>query len=136
VQGFQVSGPPWINEQRFDIQAKKDLPATEPEMRRMMRTLLAERFKLVLHRETKVTPALILTVAKSGLKIEESTGGAASSFRTATLVLTAENMPIGEMTSSWDAFCGCLWSDRGDQQPSMFCVRTSTSTARVNQNYR
>jgi uncharacterized protein (TIGR03435 family) len=55
--------------------------------------------KLALHRETKVMPALILTVAKSGLKIKESTGGA-SSFRTATIVLTAENMPIGEMTES------------------------------------
>jgi uncharacterized protein (TIGR03435 family) len=48
-----VSGPDWLNTTRFDIVAKAGAPAKEPEMKKMMQTLLADRFKLELHRQTK-----------------------------------------------------------------------------------
>src|ERR1017187_7791620 len=52
VRTDQVSGPEYLRT-KFDIVAKTSAPSTEGEMRRMMQTLLADRFKLVLHREVK-----------------------------------------------------------------------------------
>src|SRR5689334_10668616 len=51
VLDVQVSGPDWLNTSRFDIIAKAGTPAKEPEMQRMMQTLLADRFKLEVHHQ-------------------------------------------------------------------------------------
>ncbi len=53
VEAYQVSGPDWMPATRFDIVAKADTPATDDEMRVMMQTLLANRFKLTVHREKR-----------------------------------------------------------------------------------
>src|SRR5262249_13244830 len=66
VQRFQVSGPGWLGETSFDIAAKAGRPANEEELRAMMRSLLAERFQLTFHRESKEMQALVLTVGKNG----------------------------------------------------------------------
>jgi uncharacterized protein (TIGR03435 family) len=59
--------PEWVSQERYDIQArseKKD--PTKDEMRLMMRALLAERFKLAVHTETKEVPVFALTVVRPG----------------------------------------------------------------------
>jgi uncharacterized protein (TIGR03435 family) len=53
VRDFQVTGPDWLDQVGFDIAAKAEGGAKESELRRMLRTLLAERFKLETHRERK-----------------------------------------------------------------------------------
>src|SRR5947209_11232252 len=53
VKEMQVNGPAWIDEARYDVVAKSGGPASEEELRPMLRTLLAERCKLVSHRLTK-----------------------------------------------------------------------------------
>ena len=72
-------GPEWLNERRFDIQAKFDVskyPNPTPEQRRtMLQQLLADRFKLVVHHETKEFPLYELVVAKNGPKFEETKPG-------------------------------------------------------------
>ena len=69
--GYQVSGPQWLREERFDVVAKTDNPsAGEDEMRPMLQGLLAERFRLTLDRETRQLPAYVLAVAKNGPKLE------------------------------------------------------------------
>ena len=65
VRSDQVSGPDWLR-RKFDIVAKTSAPSTEGEMRRMMQTLLASRFKLVLHRETKQLDVYEMRIAKHG----------------------------------------------------------------------
>jgi uncharacterized protein (TIGR03435 family) len=69
-------GPEWLNERRFDIQAKYDVseyPKPTPQQRRaMLQQLLADRFKLVVHHETKEFPLYDLVVAKNGPKFSES----------------------------------------------------------------
>jgi uncharacterized protein (TIGR03435 family) len=71
IHDFQVSGGPgWINSDRYNIEAKAEAPpAFNQEYRvlqlRRLQTLLQDRFKLVLHRETKELPVYELTVAKS-----------------------------------------------------------------------
>lgn len=71
LKDYQVSGPDWINTERFDVVAKLPEGAKESDIPAMMQTLLAERFKLTVHRETKELPAYALMVAKGGVKMKE-----------------------------------------------------------------
>lgn len=73
VFDYQVSGPGWITDQRYDISAKAGSPVPEDELRLMLRTLLAERFQLVIHRQTKEMQAYVVVVGKNGHKMTEST---------------------------------------------------------------
>jgi uncharacterized protein (TIGR03435 family) len=66
IQPSQHSGgPDWLGLDRYDIVAKADGNATDAEMKRMAQTLLAERFKLKFHRETRTAPAIVLSVGKT-----------------------------------------------------------------------
>ena len=71
-------GPKWIGEDRFDIVAKAPAGAPDNTLRSMMKTLLADRFRLVTHREDKPMPAYVLTVEKSAEPLAQSAGGGAS----------------------------------------------------------
>jgi uncharacterized protein (TIGR03435 family) len=64
VQEF-VGGPGWINTERFDIEGKAEGTPTQEQMREMLRSLLADRFTLVVHRETRPMPAYALTLARA-----------------------------------------------------------------------
>ena len=57
---------------RYDISAKAGGAVSEDQLRLMLQALLAERFKLTLHRETKELPAYLLVAAKGGIKFHES----------------------------------------------------------------
>ena len=72
LQGIQISGPSWLDDNRYDIVAKAAGETPTDRQRIMMQTLLAARFKLAYHRETKEMPAYVLTVAKSGHKLKPS----------------------------------------------------------------
>jgi uncharacterized protein (TIGR03435 family) len=61
-----AGGPDWQNDDGFDVEAKAERPFTSAEERNaMLRALLADRFKLVAHREQHETPSTMLTVARS-----------------------------------------------------------------------
>jgi uncharacterized protein (TIGR03435 family) len=69
VQASQVvGGPAWINSEGYDIEAKPEDATDRKRMWLMLQTLLADRFKLALHRETRELPVYALTVTRSGLK--------------------------------------------------------------------
>lgn len=72
VKGFQVTGPAWLDSQRFDIVAKVPQGATKEQFRQMLQNLLAERFKMVIHKETKEVPVYEMLEGKSGVKMKES----------------------------------------------------------------
>jgi len=74
MQAIQVSGPGWLESDRFDINAKSSGPVPTERLRQMTQTLLAERFKLTFHKETKEMPAYVVTVAKGGHKLKQSEG--------------------------------------------------------------
>ncbi len=73
-----VAGPAWINTQRFDIEAKSesaldtqpkyDSAAARQQKRQMVQSLLADRFHLVFHHDTRELPIYALEVAKAGPK--------------------------------------------------------------------
>ena len=67
VQPYQIVGASgWMESQRFDLMAKPDHKPKEGELDLMFQALLADRFGLVIHRETKELPIYGLVVAKSG----------------------------------------------------------------------
>jgi len=66
---YMLAGPDWLGSERFDIQATFPPATGQEQMRQMMQTLLRDRFKLALHRETKQLPMYALVVAKGGPKI-------------------------------------------------------------------
>src|ERR1700685_3548945 len=62
-------GPSWMEDDRYDIVAKAEGNATSAQMKLMTRTLLADRFKLKFHRETREVPVLILSLGKTAPKL-------------------------------------------------------------------
>jgi bla regulator protein BlaR1 len=72
VKSYQISGPAWLNSEKYDIIAKATAPVPNDQLMRMLQTLLADRFKLALHRETKELPVYVLVQGKSAPKFHES----------------------------------------------------------------
>jgi uncharacterized protein (TIGR03435 family) len=88
IQAFQISGAPsWITSARYDILAKPAHPdgptdmqhlsdeqirVMQDHLRTRVRALLADRFHLVLHRDTKEFPVYLLVTAKGGSKLRET----------------------------------------------------------------
>jgi len=69
LEDYQVSGgPAWIDSARFDVEAKSTDNANRDRLLLMLRTSLAARFKLAVHRETRELAIYALVVAKSGPK--------------------------------------------------------------------
>lgn len=67
-----LGGPKWVGEVGYDIVAKADQPAGEPELLTMLQPLLADRFRLQLHHETRMVPGYTLTAEKGGIKATPS----------------------------------------------------------------
>lgn len=72
VPGFRISGPSWLSSERFNIVAKVPAGASETQFRAMLRNLLAERFELVAHTESRQVPAFTLAIDSGGLKMKAS----------------------------------------------------------------
>ncbi len=72
VKRYQLSGPGWMNETRWDISAK--IPEGQPDDRapEMMQNLLAERFKLAIHREFREQSVYALVIGNGKLMIKEA----------------------------------------------------------------
>jgi uncharacterized protein (TIGR03435 family) len=91
VRDFQVSGGPgWMGTERFDVMARPDADAAvdgqvdfakmndaqrktmRDQISERLRALLADRFQLVVHKETKDQPIYALVVSKNGPKLQET----------------------------------------------------------------
>jgi uncharacterized protein (TIGR03435 family) len=72
VKRFQLVGPSWLNETRWDIVAKIPEGQLANQAPEMMQGLLAERFKLSIHRENREQSVYALIVGRGGLKIKEA----------------------------------------------------------------
>src|SRR5689334_1861616 len=70
VKDYQVSGPDWMDSERFDVTATHPPNTPREQVQAMLQTLLEDRFKMTVHKEKKVLPAYALTVAKGGPKFQ------------------------------------------------------------------
>ena len=66
----QVIAPDWAESQHFSVAAKLPAGATQADVPEMLRSMLTARFHLAYHMEVKNTPALVLTLAKSGIRAD------------------------------------------------------------------
>jgi uncharacterized protein (TIGR03435 family) len=70
IQPSQHSdGPPWMASERYDIVAKAEGKATDDQMKLMMQTLIADRFKLKIHHDTKEMNVLVMSLGKGAPKL-------------------------------------------------------------------
>lgn len=66
-----LSGPAWLDLDRFDISARAPRTTSPDDVKLMLQTLLAERFHLVLHKDTHSLPAYVMSIAKGGPKLKQ-----------------------------------------------------------------
>ena len=78
LKRFTLTAPDWLDSLRFDITAKVGGNVKQEEMRLMLQSLLAERFQLKAHRESKEMSAYALLPAKSGFKLKPAEGNGSS----------------------------------------------------------
>ena len=99
VSEFQVTGPDWLDSERYEIAGKAPGPATEEQLRLMMQTLLRERFKLALHRQTKELSAYVLVVGKNGLKVQETKteGETSIDINQRQLSVSVQRAPVSQL---------------------------------------
>ncbi len=77
VKPHQVSGPAWMTTETYDIQAKLPEGGRRDQVPAMLQTLLAQRFGLRVHRETREFNVYALVVDKSGPRMKPSSAGEA-----------------------------------------------------------
>jgi uncharacterized protein (TIGR03435 family) len=85
IQPFQISGgPAWLESEHFDVSAKAESVAKPDEMAQMLQGLLADRFQLMMHHETRELSIYSLVTAKKdgklGPKLTESKAGGCAQF--------------------------------------------------------
>ncbi|MBS1854947.1 MAG: TIGR03435 family protein [Acidobacteria bacterium] len=100
VQESLVTGPDWMGDARFDIVAKAAAPADEDHLRAMMQALLADRFKVAAHRQTKEMQVYVLEPGKSGAKVHasESQGEASIQPDPRTMTVTVQRAGVSQLT--------------------------------------
>jgi uncharacterized protein (TIGR03435 family) len=71
IHDYQLSGgPSWAHRTYYEIEGRTQEPATPKEMRALLQGLLANRFQLKFHRETKEMPVYAMVVGSSGPKLQ------------------------------------------------------------------
>jgi uncharacterized protein (TIGR03435 family) len=100
IKPFQITGgPSWLDSAPYDIEAKPDNPANAPPWQQMLQALLADRFQLKFHRETKELPVLALVLARKDGKL----GPNLTQWKEGTCVDRNQPPPA---TKSAGPFCG------------------------------
>jgi uncharacterized protein (TIGR03435 family) len=105
VRDYSMSGPTWLESERFDINAKTptEIVATKDSQKRgvlfrgAMQALMADRFKLAVHHETRTVPAYALVVAKGGLKVKPLESDGEWNENTSKGKLTATKMSMDRL---------------------------------------
>jgi uncharacterized protein (TIGR03435 family) len=101
VRQLEISGgPAWIASERYDINARAaDVQITGDQSRLMLQRMLADRFKLLVHRETRELPVYVLLSARNGLKIPDAKDG--------SCIATGSNPPRASTPGQpFIPFCG------------------------------
>jgi uncharacterized protein (TIGR03435 family) len=97
--------PGWVMTDRFDIQARAEGNPDKDQMRLMMRSLLADRFKLAIHFETRQVPVFALVLSKAG-KTGPTLRPHPDDFPCSTVPDPSQNPVAGQ----FPALCGGLFS--------------------------
>lgn len=96
---YEISGPDSMSSDRYDILATAGGPVSEDQLRAMLQSLLAERFRLAAHHQQKDVSGYALTVGKKTPRLTEVTegGGGEGSMTGAALVFEGHKMPLARL---------------------------------------
>jgi uncharacterized protein (TIGR03435 family) len=72
VKAYQVTGPAWLDSDRYEVTGELPEGKGREEARFMLQNLLAERFGLKMHRATREVQAYVLRTGKNGPKLREA----------------------------------------------------------------
>jgi uncharacterized protein (TIGR03435 family) len=100
VQFYQVSGPHWLEEDGYDIDATVRAPVTRAQFLLMFQNLLASRFHLALHHASKEGTVHVLALAKGGMKMQRNEAGDPSldvTTKEESVVVTGKRQPISAL---------------------------------------
>ena len=75
IQYDQLRAPAWMDTTEFDVVANVPPGSTAEQLRNMLQNLLAERFRMQVHHETRVVPVYELTVGKNAPKLKPAAEG-------------------------------------------------------------
>jgi len=131
---YQIVGPNWLDQEFYDIVAKSAERVSDSEQRLMLQSMLASRFGLTAHGETKELPSYDLVVRKEGLKIQpvvaDDTGSryypnatgirgkAISMARLAELLAAKTDRPVLDKTGASGVFdIDLKWAADADTEP-------------------
>lgn len=104
VRVDQLLAPDWMISTAYDVVATVPPDTTRAQAMLMLQNLLAERFKLVVHRETREMPIYALVVDKGGPKLTEAAsdgptnGGLSFTFSGAAMHMAADRMTMSNLT--------------------------------------
>jgi uncharacterized protein (TIGR03435 family) len=91
-----VGGPKWMNTDRYDIHAKADAAIPPEKQRDAVLVLLAERFKLSVHRETRDIPIFVLLASKKPGGLKPASAGEDEDSRYNGSVITYTAVPMSD----------------------------------------
>jgi uncharacterized protein (TIGR03435 family) len=118
AQGDGITGlPGWANTEPYDVQAKVDAATAEAAQklslkelivlqRPMLQSLLADRYRLKAHLETRLGPAYDLVVAKGGFKMKEEPEGEKATGMISDGKVTAHAMLLDPLVSNLVGWTG------------------------------
>jgi uncharacterized protein (TIGR03435 family) len=99
LQDYEISGPDWINvEERYDILAKATGPATNAQMKPMLRALLLERFKMKVHRESRDLPVYVLLPGRGPAKLKTAAADGEPTLQGSPAGIFFHNQPLSRLT--------------------------------------
>jgi uncharacterized protein (TIGR03435 family) len=108
----QISGPPWISSEYYDIVAKIPSGALWDQVPGMLQNLLIERFRMTLHRETITRKGFALLVDKTGPELAATQPGSKPGLYRGSGYLRFTDCTVTELSRLLSAFMGSPIADR------------------------
>jgi uncharacterized protein (TIGR03435 family) len=112
----------------FNIMAKSNRTVSKVELRLMLQSLLADRFKLTLHRESVTRPVYKLVVAKGGPKLQPAEDGGEFAMAGSIDDFTFRNAEVFRLAALLSAFVDRLVVDNTGLRDSTTLLRSGRKT--------
>lgn len=98
LRSYQLQGlPVWASSDIWDIDARSESPSTMRQKMELLQALLADRFQLKFHRETKELPQYKLVIAKNGPKLKLAKDSGPDATRIGRGLIENHHMNLAEL---------------------------------------
>lgn len=110
---YQIQGgPSWLESDTYDVLAKPDGDANQDQVKLMVQTLLADRFRLAFHRDTNEVAGYAIVVAKKGPKLHTSDADRRPKKEIGRWFVSGQAITIDSLASSLAHILRCPVSDK------------------------